>query len=360
MSGASWAPASALVVGVMIGCLAAVGCPRRPSGKRWPYIFAPAGRVDGSGSKCRSCRPDSPAPRSPPAGWPAAGRPGCWDRDSPARGWGRCRRSARTPGVTERFVNMSDAYAEIRATSRAWPANAPACAFTTACTLDCLGHRTKPRPKSRCCGCSARTRWACRPCWNDRRARARMPRARHQPDHERARRQAHDIRRGHLRSRSGRVEVRGNAHHDRHGTARLSPLVQTGSPFSRRRSRRSSLRPAPHRSWLRSNAVRRPAGSCARYRSGRRFAHRAQERFPMCSTFKLLAVGALLARVDRGQENSDRRVALRGGRSHRQLADRQGPCRRDDDPRRDLRRRPRVQRQHRCQCAAHGPRAGPA
>ncbi|MFL9813029.1 class A beta-lactamase [Stutzerimonas sp. VN223-3] len=35
------------------------------------------------------------------------------------------------------------------------------------------------------------------------------------------------------------------------------------------------------------------------------WAHRADERFPMCSTFKLLASGALLARVDRGQERLD-------------------------------------------------------
>ncbi|MCB4822362.1 class A beta-lactamase [Roseicella aerolata] len=46
--------------------------------------------------------------------------------------------------------------------------------------------------------------------------------------------------------------------------------------------------------------------------SGARFGHRAAERFPMCSTFKLLAAGAVLARVDAGQERLDRR--LRFGR----------------------------------------------
>jgi beta-lactamase class A len=40
--------------------------------------------------------------------------------------------------------------------------------------------------------------------------------------------------------------------------------------------------------------------------SGRRLAHRAGERFPMCSTFKLLAVAAVLARVDRDQARLDR------------------------------------------------------
>jgi len=36
--------------------------------------------------------------------------------------------------------------------------------------------------------------------------------------------------------------------------------------------------------------------------------HRADERFPMCSTFKLLAAAALLKRVDDGKEKLDRRV----------------------------------------------------
>lgn len=43
--------------------------------------------------------------------------------------------------------------------------------------------------------------------------------------------------------------------------------------------------------------------------TGRRLEHRAGERFPMCSTFKLLAVGAVLARVDRGVERLGRRIA---------------------------------------------------
>ncbi|MGY6256138.1 class A beta-lactamase [Paraburkholderia caledonica] len=34
----------------------------------------------------------------------------------------------------------------------------------------------------------------------------------------------------------------------------------------------------------------------------------ADERFPMCSTFKLLVAGAILARVDRGEENLQRRI----------------------------------------------------
>jgi len=44
--------------------------------------------------------------------------------------------------------------------------------------------------------------------------------------------------------------------------------------------------------------------------SGRRAGHREDERFPMCSTFKLLACAHVLARVDRGEERLDRRVVF--------------------------------------------------
>ncbi|WP_368562330.1 class A beta-lactamase [Pseudoxanthomonas sp. UTMC 1351] len=42
--------------------------------------------------------------------------------------------------------------------------------------------------------------------------------------------------------------------------------------------------------------------------SGRRIGHRADERFPMLSTFKFLAAAQVLARVDQGEERLDRRV----------------------------------------------------
>lgn len=42
--------------------------------------------------------------------------------------------------------------------------------------------------------------------------------------------------------------------------------------------------------------------------TGAQSAHRADERFPMCSTFKLLAAAAILRRVDAGSEQLDRRV----------------------------------------------------
>lgn len=44
--------------------------------------------------------------------------------------------------------------------------------------------------------------------------------------------------------------------------------------------------------------------------TGRRIAQRGDERFLMCSTFKVLAVAAVLARIDAGQERLDRRIVF--------------------------------------------------
>ena len=44
--------------------------------------------------------------------------------------------------------------------------------------------------------------------------------------------------------------------------------------------------------------------------SGRREGHRDDERFLMCSTFKLLLAAAVLQRVDRGDEKPDRRIVF--------------------------------------------------
>jgi beta-lactamase class A len=43
--------------------------------------------------------------------------------------------------------------------------------------------------------------------------------------------------------------------------------------------------------------------------TGARHAHRGDERFPMCSTFKALAAAAVLSRVDAGKEQLSRRVS---------------------------------------------------
>jgi beta-lactamase class A len=44
--------------------------------------------------------------------------------------------------------------------------------------------------------------------------------------------------------------------------------------------------------------------------TGNRMEHPANERFPMCSTFKFLTAAFVLARVDRGEERLDRRVTF--------------------------------------------------
>jgi len=47
--------------------------------------------------------------------------------------------------------------------------------------------------------------------------------------------------------------------------------------------------------------------------SGHRLEYHAIDRFPMCSTFKLLAVAVVLHRVDRGDEHLDRRISFGEG-----------------------------------------------
>jgi beta-lactamase class A len=47
--------------------------------------------------------------------------------------------------------------------------------------------------------------------------------------------------------------------------------------------------------------------------TGRRASHRGEERFPMCSTFKLLASGAVLTRVDAGHEDLGRQIRYEAG-----------------------------------------------
>jgi beta-lactamase class A len=47
--------------------------------------------------------------------------------------------------------------------------------------------------------------------------------------------------------------------------------------------------------------------------TGRAWRHRPDERFPMCSTFKLLACAAVLARVDASQEKLGRRIRFQPG-----------------------------------------------
>ncbi|VCW78466.1 blaSHV-154_1_JX121121 [Klebsiella pneumoniae] len=73
--------------------------------------------------------------------------------------------------------------------------------------------------------------------------------------------------------------------------------------------------------------------------SGRALTGRADERFPMMSTFKVVLCGAVLARVDAGDEQLERKIHYR----QQDLVDyspvsEKTPCRRHDG-RRTLRRR---------------------
>jgi beta-lactamase class A len=50
-------------------------------------------------------------------------------------------------------------------------------------------------------------------------------------------------------------------------------------------------------------------GVATLFPKGKRIAHRAGERFPMCSTFKFLAAAIVLQRVDQGKERLDRAIS---------------------------------------------------
>lgn len=71
-----------------------------------------------------------------------------------------------------------------------------------------------------------------------------------------------------------------------------------------------AARPAPARlAALEARAGGRLGVAALDTGTGRRLAHRGEERFPMCSTSKVLLAGALLARVEKGQERLDRPIA---------------------------------------------------
>jgi beta-lactamase class A len=75
---------------------------------------------------------------------------------------------------------------------------------------------------------------------------------------------------------------------------------------------------ASHASRFKTEIIRIEAASGGRLgvavldtQDGRRLQHRGDERFPLCSTFKFLAAAHVLARVDRQQEQLDRRIPVR-------------------------------------------------
>src|SRR5688500_9603594 len=59
---------------------------------------------------------------------------------------------------------------------------------------------------------------------------------------------------------------------------------------------------------IEADSARRLGVTATDTRDGSGAGHRADQRFPLCSTFKLLAGAAVLARVDAGKERLERRI----------------------------------------------------
>jgi beta-lactamase class A len=72
---------------------------------------------------------------------------------------------------------------------------------------------------------------------------------------------------------------------------------------------RGRERPAGQFSALEKNTGGRLGVFALDTGTGASVSYRADERFAMCSTFKLIAVAAVLSRVDQGQEHLERRIA---------------------------------------------------
>ncbi|HJW71677.1 MAG TPA: class A beta-lactamase [Geothrix sp.] len=93
------------------------------------------------------------------------------------------------------------------------------------------------------------------------------------------------------------------------GTALAAILLilplQAAPPVTRQASVQARLRVLEARSGGRLGVAVLDTGS------GRRIDYRSGERFPLCSTFKVLLAGAVLARVDAGQEALDRPIEYR-------------------------------------------------
>ena len=93
----------------------------------------------------------------------------------------------------------------------------------------------------------------------------------------------------------------------------LKEFVLGGAAFALGRVAMASAAPLPADVLARLAAVERGYGgrlgvAILDTGSGERVSHRGEERFLMCSTFKLLLVSAILARADRGEEKLDRHI----------------------------------------------------
>lgn len=96
--------------------------------------------------------------------------------------------------------------------------------------------------------------------------------------------------------------------------SRRGALIAVAAVFALRRARAQSSSNETNAFAERLAAIEKRAGgrlglAVSDTGSGRRFAYRGDERFPMCSTFKVLAASAILARVDAGKERLDRRLS---------------------------------------------------
>ncbi len=103
---------------------------------------------------------------------------------------------------------------------------------------------------------------------------------------------------------------------DRRNLLLLAGLATVAVPSLARAVSAGTAQPAPFDLGQACRAVERDSGG--RYGlavhdlvSGRRFSWRGDERFAMASTFKLLLVAAILARVDRGTDRLDRAIPVK-------------------------------------------------
>ncbi|HWG03477.1 MAG TPA: class A beta-lactamase [Beijerinckiaceae bacterium] len=87
------------------------------------------------------------------------------------------------------------------------------------------------------------------------------------------------------------------------GAAMLTPLSAHGESRTNRRKARAANR---RLAAIEAHLGGRLGVLAIDTQTGLRIAHRTDERFPLCSTFKFLAVAAILERVDRGKERLDR------------------------------------------------------
>ncbi len=89
-----------------------------------------------------------------------------------------------------------------------------------------------------------------------------------------------------------------------HARAASATTARAGVPTGLHRELARELRELEHRSGGRLGV------HIVDTATGAEFGQRADERFLMCSTFKMLAAALILQRVDRGQESLDRRIVF--------------------------------------------------